>query len=533
MTMAQNPILSGFYPDPSICVVEDDFYLVNSTFSYFPGIPIMHSRDLAHWEQIGNVMDRASQLPLHGCGHSEGLFAPTIRYHEGVFYVICTNVSGGGNFIVTAADPAGPWSEPYYLPEAAGIDPSLFFDEDGTCYYIGTHPNPEGCRYDGDWFIWIQEIDLKTMRLVGEAKNVWNGAMRHVVWPEGPHLYKKDGYYYILHAEGGTEFRHAVAVCRSRNIWGPYENNACNPILTHRQMGRCYPVQCVGHGDLVETPEGEWYIVALAVRPLEGHTMLGRETFLARVIWEDGWPVVNPGIGRLTDTVEIGLASWKPSVSERADMVYDFAGMDRLEDAFLFLRNPDPDSYNLCAGEGLKLSYGGCALTRKESPVYVGLRQRHHHFRAEALLNLPLCSGQGEAGIALVQSNEYHLRLALTGDEMAQSVLISVCLCEQGRDRVIAEKRMPVSSGQAETGRVEIKLSLEIRGLVAAVKVSGGFGEMGVVEDVDIRSLSTETAGGFVGCTVGLYAAGGDNNDTDVIFKKFTYSEITEKGDAE
>lgn len=533
MAIVKNPILSGFYPDPSLCAVEDDFYLVNSTFSYFPGIPIMHSRDLAHWEQIGNVMDRASQLPLHGCGHSEGLFAPTIRYHEGVFYVICTNVSGGGNFIVTAKNPAGSWSEPYYLPEAAGIDPSLFFDEDGTCYYIGTHPNPKGCRYDGDWFIWIQELDLKTMRLVGEAKDVWNGAMRHVVWPEGPHLYKKDGYYYILHAEGGTEFRHAVAVCRSSSIWGPYENNPCNPILTHRHLGRSYPVQYVGHGDLVETPAGEWYMTALAVRPLEGHTTLGRETFLARVVWEDGWPVVNPGIGRLTETLETNIAEWKPEkVCFEERKCYQFGEMERLGDAFLFLRNPDLDSYRLCAGEGLKLSYGGCALTGKESPVYVGLRQRHHQFRAEALMVLPIRGGQGEAGIALVQSNEYYLRLALTGDERSQMIQSNVYLCERGTERRIAEQTFSVSQGDAD-GRMAFTLSLEVRGLVATVKASGGFGETKVIEDVDIRSLSTEIAGGFVGCTVGLYAAGGNNKDTSVIFKKFTYSDIKEQGDAE
>ena len=156
----KNPIMPGFYPDPSICAVGEDYYLVNSTFAYFPGLPVLHSKDLVHWEQIGNVMDRPSQLPLANAGHSQGLFAPTIRYHAGTFYVICTNVSHGGNYVVTAENPEGPWSEPHSLEGAGGIDPSLFFDTDGRCYYIGTHPNPEGCRYDGDWYIWIQELDL-------------------------------------------------------------------------------------------------------------------------------------------------------------------------------------------------------------------------------------------------------------------------------------------------------------------------------------------------------------------------------------
>ena len=299
---ATNPILPGFYPDPSICAVGDDFYLVNSTFAYFPGIPIMHSKDLAHWEQIGNACDRESQLPLGDTGHSRGLFAPTIRYHEGTFYIICTNVSYGGNFIITAQNPAGPWSEPHYIEGADGIDPSLFFDEDGTCYYIGTHPNPAGCQYDGDWYIWIQELDIENMKLVGEVHNVWNGAMRNIIWPEGPHLYKIGEYYYIMHAEGGTGPDHAVTVCRSKNVYGPYENNFCNPILTHRHLGRKYPICYVGHADLVKTINDEWYMVMLAVRPLEGYTTMGRETFLARVEWENDWPVVNPGVGRLTDT---------------------------------------------------------------------------------------------------------------------------------------------------------------------------------------------------------------------------------------
>ncbi len=520
MALAKNPILAGFYPDPSICAVGNDFYMVNSTFAYFPGIPVMHSRDLAHWEQIGNVADRESQVPLYGCGHSEGLFAPSIRYHEGTFYVVCTNVSGGGTFIVTAADPAGPWSEPCYPEGAEGIDPSLFFDEDGVCYYIGTHPDPGGCRYDGDWVIWIQELDLKTMRLVGEAKDVWKGAMRHAVWPEGPHLYKKDGWYYILHAEEGTETRHAVMVCRSRSVWGPYENHLCNPILTHRHLGQAYPVQCAGHGDLVETPSGEWYMVLLATRPFKGCTMLGRETFLAKVVWENDWPVVNPGVGRLTEEVETGLAVWKPEGAEPdGKKYYRFEKMKRLDDEFLFLRNPDRSRYRLCFGEGLRLSYGGGSLTQKASPVYVGLRQKHHYFRTSAFLTLSVSSG--EAGIALLQSNEYYLRLALTRPEETEETILRVHLCEKGIEYLLAER--VVSVPQATDHRAAVRLSLEVRGLTAAVKVSGGGAEAEAVRDVDIHSLSTETAGGFVGCTVGIYAAGGCETDPDVIYKSFSY----------
>lgn len=227
MVTAKNPILSGFYPDPSVCAVGEDYYLVLSTFAYFPGVPIFHSKDLAHWEQIGHVLDRPSQLPLEGCGHSDGIFAPTLRYHDGVFYMITTNVSGSvlttnvsgrGNFVVTARDPKGPWSEPHWL-DSPGIDPSLFFDEDGSCYYVGTRPDIDGPKYRGDWEVWCQRLDLETMKLTGESRRLWKGALKNVVWPEGPHLYKKDGYYYLMIAEGGTGAEHCITIARSREVF--------------------------------------------------------------------------------------------------------------------------------------------------------------------------------------------------------------------------------------------------------------------------------------------------------------------------
>ncbi|MDE7247891.1 MAG: family 43 glycosylhydrolase, partial [Lachnospiraceae bacterium] len=416
-----------------------------------------------------------------------------------------------------------PWSEPYYLEDAAGIDPSLFFDEDGVCYYIGTHPNPKGCRYDGDCFIWIQELDLEAMKLTGEPRDVWNGAMRRVIWPEGPHLYKKDGWYYILHAEGGTGFHHAVTVCRSRSIWGPYENNPCNPILTHRHLGKDCKVQCVGHGDLVETAEGEWYMAHLAVRPTDGYTTLGRETFLTRVVWENGWPVVNPGMGRVTDQVEVGLEPWEPvHTVQEADRIYDFGRMSRLGDEFLFLRNPVPEKYSLCAGEGLTLAGGGCGLTQKLSPVYVGVRQRHHHFRADALISLPEAVQPGqEAGIALLQSNEYYLRVAFARENVGETA-VRVYLCEKCEERLLDDRTVPVIGD----GKTELGLGLEVRGLSAAVILAYGGQETELVRDVDIRSLSTETAGGFVGCTVGIYVTGDSDSSQGITFRTFSYQKL-------
>lgn len=519
MAIAVNPIIPGFYPDPSICGVGDDYYLVNSTFSYFPGIPIMHSRDLVHWEQIGNVMDRQSQLPLKGGRHSQGLFAPAIRYHEGVFYVICTNETSGGNFIVTAKDPAGPWSEPFYLEGADGIDPTIFFDEDGKVYYIGTHPIIEERQYDGECHIWIQELDIENMRLTGQPKDVWSGSMRFVHWPEGPHLYKKDGYYYMLLAEGGTERNHSVTMCRSRNIWGPYENHFSNPILTHRHLGKDYPVQCVGHGDLVETPSGEWYMVMLAMRPVDGYTMLGRETFLARVVWENGWPVVNPGVGRLTEEVEVALEEWEPErpVTE-CKRVYHFGEMEEMGHEFVYLRNPDKEMYCLCPGRGLKLRYGMHALTEQASPTYVGIRQQHHNFQADAVVLADSILQDQETGVVLLQSNEYYLRTALTRGNDCE-IILRIYFCENLKEKLITEKIL--SDVQEEIG-----LSLEVSGLIAGVKAICGKVETDVMQGIDIHSLSTEIAGGFVGCTVGMYAVSGKQTEEGAVYKNFIYKSL-------
>ena len=241
----QNPILPGFHPDPSICRVGDDFYLVTSSFEYFPGLPIYHSRDLVHWEQIGHCLTRDSQVHLvTGAPNCLNIYAPTIRYHDGLFYVIVTNVTGDnhGNFIITAKDPAGEWSDPIALP-FPGIDPSLFFDEDGKVYYLGT-----------DGGIYLSEMDITTGAAIGETHRLWQGTANN---PEGPHLYKIDGMYYLLLAQGGTELCHMAVLARSESILGPYEPCPHNPILTN--IGQSLPIKAAGHADLVEDADGNWW----------------------------------------------------------------------------------------------------------------------------------------------------------------------------------------------------------------------------------------------------------------------------------
>ncbi|MBO4291888.1 MAG: glycoside hydrolase family 43 protein [Lachnospiraceae bacterium] len=514
---AKNPIMPGFYPDPSICAVDGDYYLVNSSFAYFPGLPVMHSKDLVHFEQIGNVLDRVSQLPLDRAGVSRGLFAPTIRYHEGIFYVICTNVSFGGNFVVTAENPEGPWSEPHYLEGADGIDPSLFFDEDGKCYYIGTHPNPDGVKYDGDWYIYIQEVDIVNWKMVGEKHNVWNGAIKGIPWPEGPHLYKIGEYYYILHAEGGTGQMHAVSVARSKSVFGPYENNFGNPIFTHRHLGEQYPVKYVGHADLIQTPAGDWYLVALAVRPKECFTTMGRETFMAKVVWEKGWPVVNPGVGILTDLVDVNLPEWIPEKdpdsytvrTNRKNCVpgssrtYRFAEMKELGDEFMTLRGPLNERIHLESGVGLKLSFAEDKLTGDGLPSYLCIRQQHHVFVFSASLNTAGIKENDVAGIVLFQNEQFHLKVQTNGKKSA------FILCEKGEDRVLAE--CPVSGE-------ELTVELSVKDLEATAFVYDESGKHGFDAAADVRNLSTEVAGGFVGCTMGVFAVGNDK-DTVCITK--------------
>lgn len=505
---AQNPILSGFYPDPSICAVGEDYYLVNSSFAYFPGLPIMHSKDLAHWEQIGNAMDRNSQLPLNQDEISRGLFAPTIRYHKGTFYIICTNVSHGGNFVITATDPKGPWSEPIYLPHTDGIDPSLFFDDDDRCYFIGTHPNPDGCQYDGDWYIYILELDPETFAPVGEKKNVWNGAMKGVHWPEGPHLYKIGEYYYIIHAEGGTGPEHAISVARSKDVFGPYENNFKNPIFTHRHLGVRYPIQYVGHGDLFQVANGAWYMVMLATRPIKGYTTMGRETFLARVIWENDWPVVNAGLGVLTDKLQIDLPEAIPNVDYRlingTDKHYEFSGMEKLDFNFLTLRNPEEDTYKLTE-EGLQIH---CT---KNKVSYLALRQDSHVFRATTVLKADDLFNGAKAGIMLYQNDAYNLRIEYAGCNG------TVILKKNNVEEKIATLLLPAK---------RVTLMLEVIGLTANLYMGVGNELQSLNKGLDISALSTEVAGGFVGCTVGMYACASDDLEEDAYatFKSFSYA---------
>lgn len=495
----RNPILPGSYPDPSICRAGDDYYMVASSFEYFPGVPIFHSKDLVNWRQLGHVLDRTSQLNLDGTPCSKGIYAATIRHRDGVFYMITTFVESAEgerrNFYVTAKDPSGPWSDPIWLQGAPGIDSSFFFDDDGKAYVMANRRPPGGQLYPKHMEIWLQEIDLASGRLIGERFSLWDGALKFIHAQEGPHIYKVDGYYYLLIAEGGTGHTHSVTVARSEKLTGPYEGCKSNPILTHRHLGQTAAVVNVGHADLVETQTGEWWMVCLGSRPYGGYYRnLGRETFLVPVAWEDGWPVVNPGKG----IVELELP--RPNLPEHrwpSLQVCDSFEDETLDFRWNFLRTPRGDFWSLRERPGwLRLRLKPEAVTRFENPSFIGRRQQHMNFTTRTVMEfMPQQEGEA-AGMVLLQSNDFHYRFeyAMNGGKR------SVRLVERkhGEERVLASH--PVSS---ERLHLKVEASLQSYRFDYAIAAESW---IALSEYVDGTLLSPDVAGGFVGTYIGLYA---------------------------
>lgn len=408
----QNPVLSGFYPDPSICRVGKDYYLVTSSFVYYPGLPIFHSRDLVHWEQIGHGIARRTQLNYKNCETSLGLWAPTIRYHEGTFYIINTFVSEGrearrDNFIITAADPAGPWSDPVFIEGADGIDPSIFFDEDGSMWYTGNFifENP---LYEGHHGIYLCELDPVTFQFKGERIIAWDGAISRSKWIEAPHLYKKDGYYYLLVAEGGTFVNHCVMMARAKNIKGPYEPCPRNPIVTHRHRSIGSAISVVGHGDLFETQNGEWWMVLLGIRTYQKtHFNTGRETFLVPMRWEDdGWPMIDNESGLVQKEErmpDLPVTKTLPACDS------DSFEEESLSMIWNTVHPPKKDFYSLTERKGyLRLYLQPETMEEICCPAFLGRRQQHKSFLAKTALEFLPEQDWEECGISLIQDDRYH-----------------------------------------------------------------------------------------------------------------------------
>jgi alpha-N-arabinofuranosidase len=507
----RNPVLAGFYPDPSITRAGDRFYLVNSTFSYFPGIPVFESEDLVHWRQIGNVIDRPSQLDFDGLGVSRGVFAPTIEFHDGRFYVLNTAVDNGGNYFVTASDPAGPWSDPVWLPAVDGIDPSLFFDADGKVYLLNNGP-PEGePLYDGHRAIWIQEFDLPAGQPVGQRKVLINGGVdisTKPIWIEGPHIYSRDGWYYLVCAEGGTGPNHSQVALRGRSVWGPFEPFEGNPILTQRDLppGRADPITNAGHADLVEAPDGSWWAIFLATRTYEDiHYNTGRETFLLPVTWRDGWPVildqgkVIPYVARGPDFIDDKL---RESEAGTPPLTGNFTWRDDFDSAelgpgWMQVRTPKEPWLDLRNRNGwMSITPRALSLDTLLNPSFLARRQQHFRFDASTSFEPPSTSGVA-AGMAAFQSEQYWYFLGVrnTGDGLQLFLEKSVA----GRVETVATAPL------GETQRLSMKISGDAAKYSFNYAVDGkGFKPLRVDDDGTI--LSTAVAGGFVGAVVGLHA---------------------------
>ncbi len=507
-----NPILAGFYPDPSICRVGRDYFLVNSTFAYFPGVPIFHSRDLVRWRQIGHVLDRPSQLQIGPRAHtSAGIYAPTISFHDGVFRMVTTNVDGGGNFYVEATRPEGPWSDPIWLRDVQGIDPSFFFDDDGRNYVLNNGGPPDDkSLYDGHRAIWIQEMDFRAGRSVGPRRIIVNGGVdlsTKPIWIEGPHLLKRDGWYVLHSAEGGTGTQHSQVVFRSRSVWGPYEPWSGNPILTQRDLpnDRADPITCTGHADIIETEDGDWWAVFLGCRPdHDGHELTGRETFLHLVEWIDGWPrilaprTVLPHVAR-TPKLRSAEATTPPTTGS-------FEFLDGFESNMMgpdwvMLRTPEASWHEV--GDGRLQLRPRHALRQRGNPSFLGRRLQHAQFTAEINVGVNSIAPGVHAGLVAFQNDEHHLFAGLTRDDAGQLF-------------AFVERVMCGNNGNAESEHLVKKpLSEDIRN--ATIRISGDRTRFAVnlgtsdtfvplLSSLDARFLSTRVAGGFVGVTIGPHA---------------------------
>ncbi|MBE2214642.1 MAG: glycoside hydrolase family 43 protein [Opitutaceae bacterium] len=504
----RNPILSGFYPDPSICRVGDDYYLINSTFAYFPGIPIFHSRDLVNWKQVGHVIHRPEQLPYDGLGVSRAIFAPAISYHDGTFYVVCTMVDAGGNFLVTAKDPAGPWSDPIWF-DFEGIDPSLCFMEDGRAWMLNNGAPAETPRYDGHRAIWIQEFDIAAKKLVGPRQVLVNGGVdisKKPVWIEGPHLYQRGDWYYLCAAEGGTSENHSQVILRSKSPTGPFVPWEKNPILTQRDLDGSVPlaVTSTGHADLVIGPDGNWWSVFLACRPYGGKWYAtGRETFLLPVTWtDDDWPVILPPGERVPYVVDAPRAASVNTTGTPLTGNFtwrdDFAASE-LSPLWIMLRTPKEPWWSVdTAASTVRLTPRAEKVSGNANPSYLARRVHHARFEAATALMIPAEPGVS-AGLVVFQSETHHYFMGVRQSRDGAEVFLEK---SAGKDSAAIVATTPLKQRMGA-----VKLHVKMHDERASFAFSTGPGAPTVlVPDADATILTTQASWGFVGATIGMHA---------------------------
>lgn len=499
-----NPVLAGFYPDPSVCRKGDTYYLVNSSFTFYPGVPIFTSKDLVNWKQLGYVLDRPAQLPLDHQDVSAGVFAPAISYNKKnqTFYMITTNI-GMGNFFVKTKDPAKGWSDPIRLPKVGGIDPSFCFDDNGKGYIVNNDEPVGGHDYDGQRSIMLHYFDVAGDSTVGKQIEICRGGTnkeKHPIWIEGPHLFKYGKYYYLMCAEGGTGAWHSEVILRSTKPDGPFEEyKEGNPILTQREgldPNRTDFVSSAGHADIVQTPAGDWWAVFLGARPYEQDFYnTGRDTYMLPVTWKNGWPTIlekNKVLPTIVDKAGL-TGNGDPYLTGNFSYQDDFHG-NALHKRWQFLRNPT-DFYTLGAN-GLTMKAKAVNITMKNSPSAIFTRQQHLNFTAETEVNFIPRSQKELAGFVLLQNEKYNFVFGKT--------------MQNGRPAVVltrAEKNnVTIASAPLMGADASLKLKITGNGRYYDFLYSeDGSTWQTLARGVDAINLSTSYSGGFIGTCIGLY----------------------------
>lgn len=505
-----NPILSGFYPDPSIVRVDDTYYMVNSTFEWFPGMPIHRSKDLVNWELIGHGLHRQDQLTLQeGLGDYKGIFAVTIRHHKGLFYLIttCVECTKGGNFYVTAKNPEGPWSKPVWL-DSPGIDPSIMWDDDGKAYYVGHGNLAAKEAWPEQQGVWLQELDTGLGKLVGPRKQLTYGHANNASWTEGPHLYKINGQYLLLVAEGGTGYFHGVTAHHSKSVWGPYVADYVNPVLTHRHLGRDYPIHSIGHADLVQTQKGDWWSVMLGKRYVDGATLLARETFLTPVAFEGETPIFNPGVGKVTLEQKRPDLPWSPV--KKAPIRDDF-NSPTLALQWNMLRTPQSQWYTLANGN-LVLQPRPQKLQALTNPSFMARRIEDHDFTATTALSFSAQKPGQQAGLAIYRNSQSHFTLMKEGSAL-----------------VITQVRKGVATEIARTAYTDETVVLRAQAHGRKLQFLFGSNEANmkpIGKVLDMAVISFEEAFGFNGPYVGLYATSDHKKVPTARFAWFDYQAL-------
>lgn len=406
----KNPIIKGFYPDPSVCRAGDRYYMVCSTFQYMPGVPVFESSDLVNWEQVGNALTRSSQVELKNVPSSGGVFAPTIRYHKGRFYMVTTNDTLRCNFYVYTDDIYGEWSEPVYVDQG-GIDPSLLFDGD-KAYFISN-----GGDDFGDHGITQCEIDIETGKKLTPSRTIWHGSGGRYL--ESPHMYRIGDYYYLMAAEGGTEYGHMITYARSDDPWGTFVGYEKNPVLTNRNKGG-FEIQGVGHGDLIQAPDGQWFVIHLGFRQIGQYEMyhhLGREVFMTPVYFDDEGFFICGKDGTTDSEYEINCSTPQKSRPE-----YTLKTIDR-DKELLFLRERVSGNYDM-SDERYILNGTGLTIDEIGSPTFAGIRQRDMSGELECRVDID----SGEAGISVFmdESHHYDIKLRDNGGSCEAALILNI-----------------------------------------------------------------------------------------------------------